>query len=215
MKSHHLLKSSLVLAAGLFLSTAASQAALAYHVTISTASLGILPNVANGLFSLDFQLNSGDTLGNNTATINNFTFNGGSAFGSATLFGGATGDLGSSISITDSEAFNEIYQAFNAGGAIEFDLFLTQNVDTGLTPDSFSISILDNNLENIETTGFANTILSLNLDSPTAGNSFGDLNFASGTGSYSAVALTIPEPSAALLGAIACGLGVLRRRRSA
>lgn len=35
-----------------------SQATLAYH--------NIPPNVANGLYLLDFQLNSGDTLGNNT-----------------------------------------------------------------------------------------------------------------------------------------------------
>ena len=44
----------------------------------------------------------------------------------------------------------------------------------------------------------------------------GDLNLASGTGSYAGVTVAaIPEPSAALLGLVACGFGVLRRRRSA
>lgn len=215
MKMTQLLKGSLLLAAGLFLSTATSQAALAYHVTISTASLNTPPNVANGLFSLDFQLNSGDTLGNNSVLINNITFNGGMPSGAATLIGGATGNLGSSITIVDSSAFNEFFQGFTAGTQIEFDLFLTQNVDAGSTPDGFFVSILDNSFASIETNGFGNTFLSLDLDSPTAGNTFGDLNFASGTGTYSAVALTIPEPSAALLGVFACGLGVLRRRRSA
>jgi hypothetical protein len=203
-----------MLAAGLFLSTAASQAALAYQVTINTASLGVLPNVANGLFSLDFQFNSGATLGNNSVTINNISFSGGSPSGAASLIGGASGNLGSSVTITDSAAFNEFFQGFVAGTEIKFDLYLTQNVDAGPTPDSFSIAILDNTLSNIETNGNGNTFLQVDLDSPTAGNSFGDLNFASGIGDYSAVALSIPEPSGVLMGALAGGLVVLRRRRT-
>lgn len=216
MKTTRFIKTSFMLAAGLMLSAAVSRAALAYHIVIDTASLNISPNVANGLFSIDFQLNSGDTPGNNTATINNFTFNGGSAFGSATFFGGANGNLGSSIVLTDSGAFNEIYQAFNAGSTIQFDLFLSQNVDTGSTPDSFTISLLDKTLSNITTnsTDGADTLLHLDITSPTAGSTYGEMNFASGSGSYATVA-AIPEPSSALLGVAACAVGVLRRRRSA
>lgn len=216
MKKNSLIKTSFLLAAGFILTSATSHAALAYHIIINTSTLNTLPNVANGLFSLDFQLNSGDTLNNNSATINNFTFNGGGAFGSATFFGGATGDLGSAITLTDSGAFNEIYQAFNAGSTIQFDLFLSQNVDTGFTPDSFTISLLDNTLSNITTdsTDGANTLLHLDINSPTAGNQYAGMNFASGTGSYSSVA-AIPEPSAIMLGVVACGFGVFRRRRNA
>ena len=215
MKTTRLLKTSFMLAAGLIFTSAASQAAISYHITIGTASLALAPNVTSGPYSLDFQLNSGDTLSNNTATLSNFTFGGGSAFGAANSVGGASGDLGSFVSLTDTGAFNEFYQTFNAGSSIQFDLFLSQNVDGGPTPDVFTISLLNSSLSNITTnsTDGADTLLHLDINSSTAGSTYGDMNFTAGTGSYSAVA-AVPEPSAALLGVATCVVGVLRRRRS-
>jgi len=214
MKTTRLIRTSIMLVAGPFFTSAASQAAISYHIVINTASLAIAPNVTSAPFSLDFQLNSGDTLGNNTATLSNFTFGGGSASGSANSFGGASGDLGSSVSLTDTSPFNEFFQTFNAGSSIQFDLFLSQNLDAGLTPDVFTISLLNSSLFNITTnsTDGADTLMHLDLNSSTAGSTYGDMNFASGTGSYSAVA-AVPEPSAAFLSLAACAVGVLRRRR--
>ena len=211
MKPTHLIRTSLLLAAGLLLSSAASQTALSIHVVIDTSAL--VGNSA-GPFSLNFQLNSGNDLGNNTATLSNFTFGGGSAAGIAEYLGGASGNLNTTVTLTDSGFLNDFLQEFAAGSRLEFDLFLTQNVDSGPTPDGFSVAILDNLDQNITTNGNSNTLLQLDINSPTAGNQYSDLNFASGTGSFAGVA-AVPEPSAALLGVLASGLVLLRRRRAA
>jgi hypothetical protein len=213
MKTNQLLKGSLILAAGLLLSSAASQAAY-YKITIDTSALNVPPTSLNGPFYVDFQFNSGDTLNNNTATISNFFFSGGSAGGSGVAFGGATGSLSGTINLADSTAFNEYYETFTTGGIFEFEVLLSENADSGPTPDSFSFSILDGSLSNITTDGIGNSLLQ--LDIVPGAMTVGDLNLASGTGSYAGVSVAaIPEPSAALLGLVACGLGVLRRRRSA
>ena len=212
MKTNQLFKSTLALTAGLVLSATVSQAAL-YRVTIDTSSLSSGVNAPNAPFLLDFQLNDGNLLNNNTATIGNFTFTGGGApFGAANLFGGASGSLANTVTLTDSSAFNEFYQSFATGTQIAFDLNLTSNVAAGLTPDSFSFSILEGDLDNITTTGIGNTLLQFDIDStnPNAG----DFVVSSGTGDYSGVNVTvIPEPSSALCGLVALGLGMLRRRR--
>lgn len=214
MKTNQLLKPSLLLAAGLLLSSAASQAAY-YKITIDTSALNLPPTSLNGPFYVDFQFNSGDTLNNNTATISNFFFSGGSGGGSGVAIGsGVSGDLSATINIADSTAFNEYYETFTTGGIFEFELLLSENADAGATPDSFSFSILDGSLSNITTDGIGNSLLQ--LDIVPGAMTVGDLNLASGTGSYAGVTVAaIPEPSAALLGLVACGFGVLRRRRSA
>lgn len=217
MKTTRPIQASLMLAAGLMLSAAASQAAISYHVTIDTSTL---VSSSSGPFSIDFQLNGGDdTVGNNTAIISSFTYGGGGApFGAPNTFGDASGSLDTNtVSLTDTTAFNEFFQSFTAGSVLEFNLFLTQNASTGSTPDSFSIAILDSTLSNIATNSAdgANTLLHLDITSASAGNNFADLNLASGVGAYSGTALAIPEPSSALCGVLAIGLGLLRRRRNA
>jgi hypothetical protein len=214
MKTHNLTRNSLLLAAGLLLTAAASQAAY-YKVSIDTSALNIPPTSLTGPFSVDFQLNSGDTLGNNTAIIGNFNFSGGGAGGFGTASGpGVTGNLGGTINLTDTDAFNEYFETFTSGGIFEFNLQLSQNADAGPTPDTFSFSILDGSLANITTDGIANSLFQVNFAAD--GFEVANLNLGSGTGAYSGITVAaIPEPSAALLGVVACGLGVLRRRRSA
>src|SRR5688572_23187323 len=87
-----------LVAAALFVSTA--QAQLAYRVSMDTSALVGHPA---GSFFLDFQLNDGEGWGNgnNTAVLSNFTFGSGGATGSATTFGGASGDLWSAVTLTD------------------------------------------------------------------------------------------------------------------
>jgi hypothetical protein len=129
---------------------AAANAQLTYNVWIDTSSLVGSPD---GPFSIDFQLNDGSGLsdGNNWATLSNFQFGGGGALDSATLLGGATGDLGSGVTLTDSSPFNEFYQTFTAGASLSFDLTLTTNADSGDTPDVFTFSLLDGSLFNLPT----------------------------------------------------------------
>jgi hypothetical protein len=174
--------------------SAASVHAQGFHVDINTASLASLPNSANGPFFLDFQLNSGNTLSNNTATITHFTFGGGGApFGSANFFGGASGNLANTVTLSDTLAFNEFYQGFSVGSLLSFDVTLSHNADAGPTPDIFSIALLDGSLFNLPTTGFADQFLSVDLS-----GAFTSIESFAGTGSYAGVTVSfvpVPEPS--------------------
>ena len=194
-------------AAGLVLSAASTQAAL-YHLGIDTLALWVHPASSGAPFSLYFQFNDGGTLGNNTAVINNFNFGRGMATGTSVNFGGVTGDLFSSITFDDSEAFSELYQTFTPTMAYEplyFDVYITENSD-GPTSDSLVVSILDAALISIATSGF----FQMDCNNP------GAVNLGSGTGDYGGVVTyEVPEPSAGLLGVFACALGLLRRRRVA
>jgi len=214
LASPRLLTTSLLAATGLLLGCATSRAAL-YHITIDISALGLPPTSSLGPFALDFQLNSGNTLNNNTAVVSNFTFGGGGApFGAANTFGGASGDLaGGTLTLNDTTPFNEFYQTFTTGVSVGFDLSLTQNVDAGLTPDAFSVSILDGTTANIPTTAGDNTLLHADINT-TGALSIDQLNLASGTGTYSGVSIqAVPEPSAAMCALLAGAAGVLRRRR--
>src|SRR4030088_2636836 len=89
------------------------QAGLIYNVSMNTSPL---IGEAAGPFSLGFQFNDGSGAGdaNNTAILTNFLFGvGGSASGLPTVFGGATGDLSSGITLIDSSFLNAFAQSFN------------------------------------------------------------------------------------------------------
>jgi hypothetical protein len=175
-------------AGALFTAQTGGASTIQYYVDINTASLVGNPS---GPFSLDFQLNDGSGLGdaNNIATINNITFGTGSATGTANLAGGAAGNLSGAVTLTDTTPFNEFYQTFNAGNELTFDVTLTLNSDTGPTPDSFAFAILDNNLNNIPTTGVGDSYLQVNL-SPTPSVATGFSTSPAVTVSVAAV----PEP---------------------
>src|SRR6187551_3325385 len=120
---------------GLFLlaTAALAVAAQAYVVTLNTSSLA-----GGGTFYVDFQLNDGAAvnLGNNTAYITDINLGGGSIAGLATAWGGVSGNLGGVVSLVDTEAFNEFYQAFLPGSFLSFDLHLSNNFN-GAVPDMF------------------------------------------------------------------------------
>ena len=202
----NILTKSAAVIAGLILSSAASQAA-SFHVDIDTAALNSLS--ASAPVSLDFQFNDGGTLGNNTATISNFTFGSGAATDSAFTLGGALGDIGSTVTFDNSSSFQELFQTFNVGTTIGFDVALTEFSD-GETPDSFSVAILDNNLVNITTNGIGDSLFQANI---TPGLAITAANFSSGTGDFAGVT-AIPEPatSAAMIGGIALMAVALSRR---
>ena len=143
-----------------------------FTVTMNTTALTVAPGSVAGPFSMFFQLTDGSGLNdaNNTATISNFQFGGGSAGvcpASCTASGGASGNAASSIVLADTAFFNALDQGFTPGSSLSFQVDLTTNVDSGGTPDLFSFSLLDNSgfsLPTLDPTG-ADSLLTVNLDS--------------------------------------------------
>src|SRR5437660_2365416 len=111
----------------------ASAAAVTYNVNVNTSALIGHPA---GPFYLLFATTDGSGLsdGNNTATISNINFSGGSALGNPSLFGGVTGDLGTTVSITDTGNLNFFSEAFLACQSLTFTVTVTINHDDGPSP---------------------------------------------------------------------------------
>lgn len=205
-----------IIGAGCLCGGAATTNAALYHITVDTSALTSPAVAGSAPFSLDFQFSDGGLLGNNTATVGNFDFGGGSAVGSATLIGGATGNISSSIALDNSSPFQELYQAFTPGNSLSFDVSLSQNVD-GITPDAFAFSILDGSLFNIPTDSVFGDDTLLHADITTTNPlAVEQLNLASGTGEFSEIHLSaVPEPGFAY-GAVLlvgfCGYEMFGRR---
>lgn len=203
MKLTNYTKSLVALAIAAVTFVGAQAEAALYHVSVDTSALQSAPGAP---FALDFQLIGGNAL-SNTVTISNFTYGGGAATSDpfASTFGLASGTLQTGVTLTSNSSnfLNEFYQGFAPGSVLGFDVNLTTNVN-GPTPDGFSFSILDQNLENLPTNGVGNSYLLVNIDGSTP-------SFVAANGvTFSA----IPEPNSALfMGALVVGaVGIFRRR---
>jgi len=108
-----------------------------FSVTLNTSSLsGTTQEFA-------FTLTDGDGAVDNTVTLSDFTFGGGSASGSPDYMGstGVSGNLGSGVTMDDSSGATAIFtQQFTAGSSLSFNLDTT-DVDSGTTPDAFAMEI--------------------------------------------------------------------------
>lgn len=210
---NHLTAGILAISASFLLfQVGADAATYSYHVDINTASLG---TSGTAPFYLDMQFSDGGgATGNNTISLSNFTYlgTGGGVIGSASVFDTATGDFSSGATLTDSLSIAEIYQQFSSTTtAIGFDVTTTLNIDPGLTPDLFTVGILDSSL------GFPAQITTNSPDTLTllsgeiSNTSYAMVSSFSGTGAYSGVA-AVPEPST--LSVFALGvLGLVARRK--
>jgi hypothetical protein len=184
----------------LFMALAGSaiQASVIKTVTLDTSALGGQPNEP---FALAFQLadGSGTGDGNNSVVLSNFQFGSGSPIGSPLAFGSASGDLSTTVTLTDSDLANVFVQSFTSGNTLSFILSFTTNVDAGGTPDEFIFSILDNTFTPLATSSSSplSPFLVIDIDSVSpAIQTFGaDLVGAPDIGDVSAV----PEPSSAVL----------------
>ena len=194
------------LAALLFTFEAPTSFATGISLNVSIDTSGLPATPGSEIF---FILTDGSGLGdaNNTATLTTFALGGG-AVGAVDLsntFGGASGDMSSTVSLTDSSFTNVFAETFSAGSSLSFLLNLTTNLDAGGTPDLFSIAITDPSGTLVSTsdpTGF-NNLLVINLDSASPSPStYSSLLTLSSPGP-----ITTPEPATILL--LAAGLAAI------
>ena len=216
----------LLVASTLLWTPAFLQANLVYDVSLDTSPL---IGSAAGPFSIDFQMIDGSGLsdGNNTVGVSSLDFGaGGSASGTPTLIGGATGDLFSAVSMTDSSFFNEFTQGFTPGSVLNFEISFSANVDSG-APDTFSFAIEDSTGTPLPTQAISSlgtdTFLFFQIDSanPTVQTFAADTTRAPAAGgdpihiatpSASPVgSSSSPEPSSGELLCIGIGLAFLFR----
>lgn len=153
----------LIVCAFALMQSPAGRANLMFDVSLNTSPL--MGNPA-GPFYIDFQLNDGSGTGDANSNIVIDSFKGGKAVNLFLLtIGGASGNLSSSVSITDSGFLNEFIQQFDPGSALTFRVSLSVNDVDSPTPDLFSFMILNSTFTPLPTTGLGNALLLVNIDS--------------------------------------------------
>jgi hypothetical protein len=169
----------------------------------------------SGTFELGFVLIDGSGSGdaNNTVTLTNFAFGAGGAAGVVDPLlttAGASGDFTSGVTLIESEFFNVFAETFTTGSLLTFDFGVTTNVDPGGTPDEFSMVLLQADGTQIPSGDPSGALLLVNIDS--ARPAF--LTFATELTPAPTVAFaaTAPEPSTALLFALALTCALWSRR---
>jgi len=199
-----------------------ANADMIYNVSLDTTPLVGHP-AGPFYIELSFTDGSGANDANNTVTLSDINFGGGSALGGALDIGGASGSLESGITIVDNSFLSLFYEQFAPGLQLTFSLIVTTNDDEGGIPDRFSLSVLDSLGVPLPTLAPAGDYF-FGADLYSAGpvfDSYGsDTSRAPSAGdavTIGAATITpmssVPEPSTVLLlGTVLATMVVLRRR---
>lgn len=192
------------------------------QVTLNTAPL--IGN-SSGPFTLDFQLVEGNGIGdsNNTVTLSDFSFGGGSVTTPPSSSTGGVKVASSPFIITLKETsfYDDVEFLFTPEGTLSFEVDATTNIDT-VAPDTFTFALFNNSLSPIPTTNPNGFDSFWELDLPTTGG--GTQTISSGTDTtqtsinIAAPAVmpqvsTVPEPSSFVLLATAMLAGIFLQRR--
>jgi hypothetical protein len=171
------------------------------HAGVINGSVSLATMGLSGTFELAFILIDGSSTGdaNNTVTLGNFGFGGGSTGAVDPLLttSGASGDFASGVALTDSEFFNVFAETFTAGTLLTFDFGLTTNIDAGGTPDQFSLALLQSDGTLIPSSDASGALLVVNIDS--ARPAFLGFSTELTPAPIVTLAATAPEPSSMLL----------------
>lgn len=133
-----------------------SFAGLVFGDAIFTLDTTPLETSSAGPFTLDFQFIEGNGLGdgNNTVTLSNFSFGGGSINttpSSSTVTGITVTPSPFGIVLTDTSFLDDVQFSFTPGSSLAFDFSSTANNDS-VAPDTFTFAIYDNSGNEIATT---------------------------------------------------------------
>jgi hypothetical protein len=164
-------------------SSAVASATPIYSVSIDTSSL-----VGTGSYSLDIQLIGGDPGLASAALFSAFSFDSGSPVGAPVLSGDASGDLSTTVALSDAGGFfNGFLQDLVPGSTVTFTLDLTMTGSaSGIFPDTLSIALLDSLGVAVPTTGFFDELIAIDFGAP-------PVVFASGS-DPARTSLVIPPP---------------------
>ena len=182
------------------LATPASVWAVPYQVNVNVAAF----SGTDAQIAFDF-IDGGTP--SNTVTISAFSTDG-TLLGTLSTSGAVIGNLPGTVTLTDTDFFNEYLQDITLGSTISFLLESTTNAPSGSFPDAFSFLILNTSglplFDTGDPTG-ANALFILDID----GTAQGALSVYSASASVAAV----PEPGTLLLlGSGLVSLFIWRRR---
>lgn len=200
-----------------------------FTVSLDTSSLAANPG--SGPYAIEFQFFdvAGTSIGNNTATVSNFSFGGGSPVGTPTLGLGVTGSLAGTITMTDQNPMDYLdpssyvfLQTFSPGSLLSFNVSLTANIALGedVAGDNFSFLLhdADGPLATLPF-GFPGPLVSVDItssDPPIQTYQTDPTQSPGGVGLVPSVSTTVavPEPSTLYVALAGFGLiGLLARRR--
>jgi hypothetical protein len=141
----------------------------AYMFTVTMNTAPLIGHAA-GPFSIYFLLTDGSFGGdgNNTVTLSGFNVAG---VGGATYNGGASGNLNSSVVLTDTAGFNDFRQQFTVGSTLSFTVDLGNptmspgDILNGI-PDEFSFQIYDSGYNPLPTTHPSGSFVIVDLVPP-------------------------------------------------